>query len=189
MPCDANNEYEDSLVQALEEYFLSPEFTSSIGNFFSSFIKNHTKSGYHEIVQEGEYTHMTHQIFTKYGILIEQHLSTFLSTHSITASKLYQELEKVNAAHGDSKAFVCLDYILSAADFMSFMHLMSDFVEMNMIDENNTTDQLSDNDTTHCSSYGLMASCPIDRVTELYSMGSDESAYERKCNYSDTVGK
>ena len=112
------------VVQRLEGFFLGPEMTGALGEFFGS----ERAAGLDFSAPEGEQPLENFEAFKAYSQLVERLLAPFLEAESISEEQLFEALLWAREEQGDGPSFfTCLDYCISAGNYTSFMELASDW--------------------------------------------------------------
>eukprot|EP01007_Sphenomonas_quadrangularis_P001879 NODE_3000_length_509_cov_33.878261_g2597_i0.p1 GENE.NODE_3000_length_509_cov_33.878261_g2597_i0~~NODE_3000_length_509_cov_33.878261_g2597_i0.p1 ORF type:complete len:131 (+),score=6.95 NODE_3000_length_509_cov_33.878261_g2597_i0:31-423(+) len=108
------------LLERLETFFSSPGLTTAVGEFMRDHIAVFSVID-PELEQPLEY----HNIYQKYLSLMEQQLSSFLTTEGL----VQEDLVKAITALRDSDAgqSLCIDYLMACSDYLEFLRLVSDF--------------------------------------------------------------
>ncbi len=127
LPCDfLGGEYiladVPGLVKRLEDFFLRPEFTTSVGTYLGKYAQ---KIDF-DAEMRGEHSHQTYEIFTEYADMIEAQLASFVESENVSADDLFSACECV--APEARQILTSLDYVMGAMAFDNFLNLAADFV-------------------------------------------------------------
>lgn len=111
----------EGLISRVEEFFCSPSFTTSVGDFLSS------KAGDIEFKDlEEEQPHINFATFQEYQQMVERNLQSFLASEGISQKAVVDAcLEAQNSGSG---YLTCIDYILACTEYEEFMQLAYDYL-------------------------------------------------------------
>jgi len=112
----------DPVVGRLEDFFGSPEFTSSVGAFLSA----HAPA---VVLPPAEQPLSNHSIFMQYTELIEAQLEAFIAREDLTQEQVFHACKRVKEG-GDMAWLSCVDYLLAATEYERFLQIASDFQSM-----------------------------------------------------------
>eukprot|EP00620_Florenciella_sp_RCC1587_P000011 CAMPEP_0182595876 /NCGR_PEP_ID=MMETSP1324-20130603/83123_1 /TAXON_ID=236786 /ORGANISM="Florenciella sp., Strain RCC1587" /LENGTH=155 /DNA_ID=CAMNT_0024813509 /DNA_START=110 /DNA_END=574 /DNA_ORIENTATION=+ len=114
------------VIERLEDFFASPEFTGAIGDFLS---KESTKFEVFDLSAEQPLEY--YAVFNQYQSMIESAVEAFLQKEGITPKQLYDICE-TESASGNS--YSCLDYMVACTEYDDFLRLIADFKSMQQWD-------------------------------------------------------
>ena len=114
------------VVDRLEGFFLGPEMTGALGEFFASEraqALDLDSSG-------GEQPLGNFEAFRAYSQLLERLLESFLRECGLGEEALFQALFAVREEQEGGSFYTCIDYVLAAADYEAFLLLAADWVAL-----------------------------------------------------------
>mmetsp|Transcript_22908 Transcript_22908/g.29919 ORF Transcript_22908/g.29919 Transcript_22908/m.29919 type:complete len:180 (-) Transcript_22908:144-683(-) len=120
-----DEEYEQKkvILEKIELFFCSPDYTSAIGDFMDS--KAHVFTVFDlEVEQPLEY----YSIFKEYQSLVEEHFEAFIENEAISTDEIFDVCRTLQ--DNDNGASTCLEYLLACTEYSFFLNLMFDFCSM-----------------------------------------------------------
>uniref|UniRef100_A0A7S0WVR0 Cilia- and flagella-associated protein 36 n=1 Tax=Chlamydomonas leiostraca TaxID=1034604 RepID=A0A7S0WVR0_9CHLO len=124
MPAEGEKKSMEEFMDALEDFFCSPKFTTALGEFLSQ------HGDELEFVPPEETQPLkNHDIFMRYQDLVEQQLTSFLGERGLRAQEVFEACASAQAA-GDAGFRTCVDYLLACTEYESFMQLAADHVHL-----------------------------------------------------------
>jgi hypothetical protein len=112
---------EEMILDKLEDFFASPDFTSTIGDFLEA---TSARFQFFDIDVEQPLEHFA--CYEAYQRLVEQATEGFIAKEGWTAERLVEAAAACQAA-GNHSAFTSVDYLVATTEFSSFVQLVSDF--------------------------------------------------------------
>ena len=113
------------LLQKVELFFSSPEFSGEIGDFMRAHVDVFTQGFDLSAEQPLEYW----QVFERYRDMIEAKVGAILKAERMMPEDLYNACERARSVDGAGTC-MCLDYLLACAEYENFIRLVADFVSM-----------------------------------------------------------
>ena len=114
------------LLQRLEDFFASPEFSTAIGDFMCEHLETFAEGPGLDLSAEQPLSY--YAVFDTYRAMIETRIEDVLRTESATPTELYEACERARRA--GAGACSCLDYLLACAEYENFIGLVADFASM-----------------------------------------------------------
>ena len=114
------------LLQRVEEFFASPEFSTAIGDFMCEHLETFSEGPGLDLSAEQPLSY--YAVFDAYRAMIEARIETVLESESATPTELYEACERARRA--GAGACSCLDYLLACAEYENFIGLVADFASM-----------------------------------------------------------
>lgn len=115
---------EDIILEKLEDFFASPDFTSTIGDFLEA---STTRFQFYDLSAEQPLEHFS--CFEDYQRLVEQTIEAFLAKEGWTSARLVEAAAACQAA-GNSNALTSVDYLVATTEFSHFVQLVLDFASL-----------------------------------------------------------
>ncbi len=114
------------VVDRLEGFFLGPEMTGALGEFFAS----ERAQALDLDSPGGEQPLGNFEAFRAYSQLLEQLLERFLRECELGEEALFAALLAVREEQEGGSFYTCIDYVLAAADYEAFLLLAADWVAL-----------------------------------------------------------
>ena len=113
------------VVDRLEWFFLGPEMTGALGEFF---ISERAQALDLEALEQPLSNFET---FRAYSQLLEELLEDYLHENGLGEEALFASLQAVREVDGqEGNFYTCIDYVLAAADYEAFLLLAADWVAL-----------------------------------------------------------
>ena len=119
----------EPILTRLEEFFSSPELTSAIAEFMT---ENSRELEFRD--PNDEQPLQNHDIFRRYSEVVENQLEDFLRRENIDIGEVAEACKRVQGSDA-ANCVTCIDYLVAATEYNSFMLLAYDFASMSMWDE------------------------------------------------------
>lgn len=118
----------EPILTCLEDFFSTPELTSAIADFMT---ENSSKVEFRD--PNDEQPMQNHEIFRQYSEVVENRLEDFLRRENIDMSEVAEACKRVQGSDA-ANCVTCVDYLVAATEYHSFMLLAYDFASMSMWD-------------------------------------------------------
>lgn len=115
---------EEMILDKLEDFFASPDFTSTIGDFLEA---STARFQFYDLGAEQPLEHFA--CYEAYQRVVEQVIEGFLAKEGWTAEGLVEAATACQAA-GNSSALTSVDYLMATTEFSHFVQLVSDFASL-----------------------------------------------------------
>jgi hypothetical protein len=119
----------EPILTRLEDFFSSPELTCAINDFMTEH-----SSKVEFVAPDDEQPLQNHDIFRRYSEVVENRLEDFLRRENLEMGEVAEACKRAQGGEGAS-CVTCVDYLVAATEYHSFMLLAYDFASMSMWDQ------------------------------------------------------
>uniref|UniRef100_A0A6V1NIC6 Cilia- and flagella-associated protein 36 n=1 Tax=Heterosigma akashiwo TaxID=2829 RepID=A0A6V1NIC6_HETAK len=119
---------QQDVLEKIELFFCSADYTSAIGDFMSEHVGTFTAFDL-EQEQPLEY----YSVFQQYQDLVEAKFEAFVKKEDVSTEVIYAVCRNLHSQ--DNGASTCIEYLLACTEYEYFLKLMYDFRMMNNPDD------------------------------------------------------
>lgn len=131
--CIATDAPMEPVLARLDDFFSSPELTGAIADFMSEYS---SKVEFRD--PSDEQPLQNHDVFRRYAEVVENQLEDFLRRENIEMGEVTEACKRMQGSDA-ANCVTCIDYLVAATEYHSFMLLAYDFASMSMWDNGDGT--------------------------------------------------